>query len=131
MKPRLEELVAKWEPRTTGKQRITAMRLYRQLKAEGYQVGRTLVGDYWRERRRQRAEVYVPLVHRSSEAQIDFFEVVVEVGGERRKAWEFAVDVLGARVRLALRALRSARFSLRPCAGVCTPERGRPALRVR
>lgn len=51
VQPRLEELIAEWEPRTTGKQRITAMRLHRQLKAEGYRVGRTLVGDYWRERR--------------------------------------------------------------------------------
>jgi transposase-like protein len=45
----------------------------------------SLLGDYWRERRRQRAEVYVPLIHRAGEAPIDFFEVVVEVGGERRK----------------------------------------------
>jgi len=94
VQPRLEELVAQWEPRTTGKQRITAMLLHRQLRAEGYQVGRTLVGDYWRERRRRRAEVYVPLVYRPGEAQIDFFEVVVEVGGERRKAWEFLLRLM-------------------------------------
>jgi transposase len=94
VKPRLEELVAEWEPRTTGKQRITAMRLHRQLRTEGYRVGRTLVGDYWRERRRQRAEVYVPLIHRPGEAQVDFFEVMVEVGGERRKAWEFLLRLM-------------------------------------
>jgi transposase len=94
VQPRLEELIAEWEPRTTGKQRITAMRLHRQLRTEGHQVGRTLVGDYWRERRRQRAEVYVPLVNRPGEAQVDFFEVVVEVGGERRKAWEFLLRLM-------------------------------------
>jgi transposase len=94
VKPRLEELVAEWEPRTTCKQRITAMLLHRQLRAEGFRVGRTLVCDYWRERRRQRAEVYVPLVHHPGEAQIDFFEVVVEVGGERRKAWEFLLRLM-------------------------------------
>jgi transposase len=94
VKPRLEELVVEWEPRTTGKQRITAMLLHRQLRAEGYQVGRTLVGDYWRERRRQRAEVYIPLVHRPGEAQIDFFEVVVEVGGERRKVFKFLLRLM-------------------------------------
>jgi transposase len=94
VKLRLEELIAEWEPRTTAKQRITAMRLHRQLVSEGYRVGRTLVGDYWRERRRQRAEVYVPLIHRPGEAQIDFFEVVVEVGGERRKAWEFLMRLM-------------------------------------
>jgi hypothetical protein len=53
-----------------------------------------LVGDYWRERRRQRAEVYVPLVHRPGEAEVDFFEVVVEVGVERRKVWEFLLRLL-------------------------------------
>jgi transposase len=94
VKPRLEELIAEWEPRTTSKQRITAMLLYRQLRVEGYQVGRTLVDDYWRERRRQRAEVYVPLIYRPGEAQIDFFEVMVEVNGERRKAWEFLLRLM-------------------------------------
>ncbi len=29
VQPRLEELIAEWEPRTTAKQRITAMRLHR------------------------------------------------------------------------------------------------------
>jgi transposase len=94
VQPRLEELIAEWEPRTTAKQRITAMRLHRQLVCEGYRVGRTLVGDYWRERRRHRAEVYVLLINRPGEAQIDFFEVVVEVGGERRKAWEFLMRLM-------------------------------------
>src|SRR5260221_4288218 len=39
VRPRLEELIAEWEPRTSGKLRITPMRLHRQLKAEGYRVG--------------------------------------------------------------------------------------------
>jgi len=49
VKPRLEELITEWEPRTTAKQRITAMRLHRQLVSEGYRGGGTLVADYWRE----------------------------------------------------------------------------------
>ena len=61
---RLEELVAEWEPRTTAKQRLTGVRLYRALLDEGYQVGLTMIYQYLRERRRQRAEVYVPLIHR-------------------------------------------------------------------
>jgi predicted transcriptional regulator len=72
VQPRLEELVAEWEPRTTAKQRLTAMRLHRQLRAEGYQVGRTLVGDYWRERRRQRARA------------ADLVQSLVEARDERR-----------------------------------------------
>jgi transposase InsO family protein len=44
------------------------------LREEGYQVGLTMIHEYLRERRRQRAEVYVPLVNRPGEAQIDFIE---------------------------------------------------------
>lgn len=94
VRPRLEELLAQWEPRTTAKQRLTGVRLHRALREEGYQVGLTMIHEYLRERRRQRAEVYVPLVHRPGEAQIDFFEVVVEVGGERRKAWKFLLRLM-------------------------------------
>ena len=55
----------------------------------------TLVRDYLREWRRRRAEVYVPLVHRpGDEAQVDFFEVTVEVAGERRKAWKFLMRLM-------------------------------------
>lgn len=94
VRPRLEELLAEWEPRTTAKQRLTGVRLHRALREEGYQVGLTMIHEYLRERRRQRAEVYVPLVNRPGEAQIDFFEVVVEVGGERRKAWKFLLRLM-------------------------------------
>ena len=34
--------------------------------------------------------MYIPLVHRpGDEAQVDFFEVTVDEGGRRRKAWKF------------------------------------------
>ena len=90
VRPRLEQLVEEWSERTTAKQRITGRRLQRALREEGYEVGITLVLEYLREWRRRRAEVYVPLVHRPGEsAQTDFFEVSVELSGERRKAWLF------------------------------------------
>jgi len=63
---RLEELIAEWEPRTTAKQRLTGVRLYRALREEGYQVGLTMIHEYLRERRRQRAEVFVPLICQAS-----------------------------------------------------------------
>jgi len=91
---RLEELVAEWEPRTTAKQRLTGVRLYRALVEEGYQVGLTMIYQYLRERRRQRAEVYVPLIHRAGdEAQVDhhhFQSGVLRVGQglRRRKAYD-------------------------------------------
>jgi transposase len=83
VQPRLEELLAEWELRTTAKQRLTGVRLHRALREEGYQIGLTMIHEYLRERRRQRAEVYVPLVHRAGdEAQVDFFEVTVELNGQ-------------------------------------------------
>lgn len=90
VRARLEELVAQWEPRTTAKQRLTGVRLHRALREEGHRVGLTMIHEYLRERRRQRAEVFVPLIHRAGEeAQVDFFEVTVELSGEWVKAWKF------------------------------------------
>jgi len=88
--PRLEALMEEWSQRTTRKQRITGSRLHRQLVEEGFQVGSSTVRAWLREWRRQRAEVFIPLVHRpGEEAQVDFFEVTVDEGGFRRKAWKF------------------------------------------
>lgn len=95
VQPRLEELIEEWSGRTTAKQRLTGTLLHGQLVQEGFQVGLTVVRDYLRERRRQRAETYVPLVHRAGdEAQVDFFEVVVEIAGERRKGWMFVMRLM-------------------------------------
>jgi transposase len=95
VQPRLEELMAEWEPRTTAKQRVTGVRLHRALREEGYQVGLTMIHEYLRERRRQRTEVYVPLIHRAGdEAQVDFFEVTVELNGQWHKAWKFLLRLM-------------------------------------
>ncbi|MYB77478.1 MAG: IS21 family transposase [Chloroflexi bacterium] len=88
VRPRLEQLLEEWSHRTTAKQRITGRRLQRQLREEGYEAGLTLVLAELREWRRRRAEVYVPLVHRPAKsAQVDFFEVWVDLAGERRAVW--------------------------------------------
>lgn len=93
--PRIEQILEGWEPRTTPKQRITGTRVHRQLVEEGYEVGTTTVREYLRERRRQKAEVFVPLAHRPGEqAQVDFFEVSVEEDGERKKAWKFVMRLM-------------------------------------
>lgn len=89
VRERMEALLEQWSLRTTAKQRVTGTRLHRQLVEEGFAVGVTTVRSFLRERRRQAAEVFVPLVARPGEAQVDFFEVTVDVCGERRKAWKF------------------------------------------
>ncbi len=93
--PRIEEILSEWTERTTPKQRITGTRIHRQLVEEGYEVGITTVRDYLREKRRQEAEVFVPLVHRpGDEAQVDFFEVSVEEDGQIKKVWKFVMRLM-------------------------------------
>jgi transposase len=95
VEPPLEELLAEWEPRTTAKQRLTGVGLHRALREEGYQVGLTAIHEYLRARRRPRTEVYVPLIHRAGdEAQVDFFEVTVALGGTWVKAWKFLLRLM-------------------------------------
>jgi len=93
--PRIEALLEEWSPRLEGKHRLTAVRLFRQLRDEGVTVGERTVRKYLAEKRRQSAEVYVPLVHRpGDEAQVDFFEVLVDESGRRRKAWKFLMRLM-------------------------------------
>lgn len=107
---RIDELLDEWRRRTTPKQRVTGTRLHRQLVEEGFAVGKTTVYEVLRERHRLAKEVYIPLVHRAGDAaQVDFFEVTVDTGGERRVVWKnaHALDVLRLRLRVVIRALRS------------------------
>ena len=93
--PRIDELLEEWRHATTPKQRITGSRVYRQLREEGYQVGKTTVQEYLAEKRRQAAEVFIPLVHRpGEEAQVDFFEVTVEEQGVRKRVWKFVMRLM-------------------------------------
>lgn len=92
---RIDELLEEWKNRTTQKQRITGTRLHEELVKEGYDVGATTVRAYYAEVRRQAAEVFVPLVHRvGDEAQVDFFAVTLDVGGERRQYWMFLMRLM-------------------------------------
>ena len=116
VRERIDEILQEWQTRTTGKQRITGTLVHRQLVGEGYRVGSTTVRAYLAEKRRQRQEVYLPLIWRAGEAaQVDFFDVTVEVGGERRKAWLFVVHLMYSGRDFAwVRALQPGRVSGRP-----------------
>ena len=84
--PRIAALLKEWAPRIEGKHRLTAPRVHRQLIEEGLQVGERSVRKFMAEKRRQSAEVYIPLVHRpGDEAQVDFFEVLVDEDGRGAK----------------------------------------------
>lgn len=80
---------------TSPKQRLTATRLHRMLRAEGIQVGVTLVKEFVHEWKRQRAEVFVPLAYRPGDlGEVDFFEVLADVAGKRIKAWMFVMRLM-------------------------------------
>ena len=90
VQPRLEALLEEWKGRTTVKQRITASRVHEELLKEGLSVGITTIRDYMAERKRRAQEVYIPLDYRPGDvAQVDFFEVTVDIAGERQTAWKF------------------------------------------
>jgi transposase len=92
--PRVDEILEEWSGRTTKKQRITGARIHAQLVDDGFDVGLTTVRKYLRMKREAEAEVMIPLVHRpGAEAQVDFFEVTVDVGGSRRKALAFVMSL--------------------------------------
>ncbi len=93
--PRIETLLAESGQWTGGKQRLTATRLHGLLRAEGLAVGVTVVKEAVAEWKRQRREVMIPLTYRAGDlAEVDFFEVLVDVGGQRRKAWLFVLRLM-------------------------------------
>jgi transposase len=63
------------------KQRHTAKRIFERLKEEGYTGGYTQVKRAVRQITQTRREVFVPLVHRPGEAQMDFGHAVIKVRG--------------------------------------------------
>jgi hypothetical protein len=54
-----------------------------------------VVKEFVAEWRRQRQEVFVPLVYRPGDlGEVDFFEVLVDVAGQRRRAWMFLMRLM-------------------------------------
>lgn len=93
--PRVEALLAESAKWTAGKQRLTATRLHKMLLVEGFRVGVTTVKELVAEHRRRRREVFVPLVYAPGDlAEVDFFEVLVDLDGQRRKAWMFVMRLM-------------------------------------
>ena len=92
---RVQALLADSVRWTGGQRRLIATRLHELLLAEGKRVGVTVVKDAVAEWKRQRREVFVPLTYRPGDlAEVDFFEVLVEIGGTRRKAWLFLMRLM-------------------------------------
>jgi transposase len=87
---RVEQIVR--EDRTQPrKQRHTAKRIWERLRSEGFSGGYTLVKKTVRELTQKQQEVFVPLVHRPGEAQVDFGEALVKVNGRLGKVAFFVM----------------------------------------
>ena len=67
------------------KQRHTATRIYHRIKEMGYEGKYTQVKDAVREIKKVSREVFMPLIHRPGEAQVDFGYALAKVSGELRK----------------------------------------------
>nr|KIS29365.1 transposase [Novosphingobium sp. P6W]KIS29417.1 transposase [Novosphingobium sp. P6W] len=76
------------------KQRHTAKRVFDRLRQEhGFTGGYTIIKDYVREREQRSREMFVPLAHPAGDAQADFGEALVEIGGVTQKAHFFVLDL--------------------------------------
>jgi transposase len=73
------------------KQRHTAKRVFERLREEGYTGGYTQVKTAVREIKQRSREVFVPLVHRPGEAQVDFGYALAKVDGVLRKVVLFVM----------------------------------------
>jgi transposase len=92
---RIQALLTDSRKWTDQKQRLTATRLHDMLRQEGHEVGVTLVKEAVAEWKRRRQEVFIPLVYRPGElAEVDFFQVLVDEDGHRRKAWLFLLRLM-------------------------------------
>ena len=94
----IRKILDDWSSRTTRKQRPTGPALLEEFNkrvGEDSKIGLTLVREVFAEIRREKAEVYVPLVHRpGEEAQVDFFEVQIDIAGQRHKMWMFLMRLM-------------------------------------
>jgi transposase len=73
------------------KQRHTAKRIWELLQQEGFTGGYTIVKDAVREIKKTSQEVFMPLVHKPGEAQVDFGQAVVKMNGILRKIHFFVM----------------------------------------
>ena len=76
------------------KQRHTAKRIFERLRDEhGFQGGKTVVKDAVRDWKQVHQEVFLPLSHPPGEAQVDFGEATIRLGGQEAKVALFVMTL--------------------------------------
>ena len=83
MVPHLERIaqIIEEDKALPKKQRHTAKRIYERIREMGYEGGYTQVKEAVRELLRVKQEVFMPLIHRPGEAQVDFGYALAKVSG--------------------------------------------------
>ena len=87
---RIAEII-KHDKSIQKKQRHTAKRIYERIQEEGYEGKYTQVKEAVREIKRIKREVYMPLIHRPGEAQVDFGYALAVIAGILRKVAFFVM----------------------------------------
>lgn len=89
---RIKEILLE-DKQAPRKQRHSAKRIWERLKQEGYQGGYGVVAQVIRELKQQGKEVYIPLIHRPGEGQVDFGHALARIGGKLRKIAFFVMSL--------------------------------------
>ena len=118
--------ILKEDKEAPRKQRHTAKRIFERLKEEDYTGCYTQVKQAVRELLLRHQEVFVPLVHRHGEAQVDFGYALISEGGTLRKVVFFVMSLPYSDAFLSRYLTASARkCSGRPTAGRLSSLAGR------
>jgi len=75
------------------KQRHTAKKIHDRLRQDGYAGGYTQVKEAVRQIKRTNREVFMPLIHRPGEAQVDFGHALANIGGVLQKIVFFVMSL--------------------------------------
>jgi len=101
---RIDQLLVESEEQPR-KQRYTARRIYRLIRDEGFQGGESTVRRYVGKKRKimRRPDAYLPLeFDPGQDAQMDWYEAIVEMAGERRRVQVFTMRLNHSRVRFVM-----------------------------
>jgi transposase len=103
-KQKIEELV-KESDQVPRKQRYTGHKIYQLLQTAGYQGCEGSVHNYVSQQRKsaRKRQAYLPLeFDAGQDAQVDWGEVVAEIGGEHRKVQIFVMHLNYSKVRFVM-----------------------------
>jgi len=103
-KQKIEELLLESE-QSPRKQRYTGHKIYQLLQAEGYSGSESNLHRYisLQRKAKKHRQAYLPLEFEAGQdAQVDWGEVVAEMGGERRKVQIFVMHLNHSKVRFVM-----------------------------